>query len=129
MKNTILDNQIDISSLLRASNMLSEAIEQAQSPLEKTGAIQCFEYCYELSWKTMKRILKFKGVSIANPRDTFREAAKNQLISDPEVWFSFILKRNMTSHAYNGDLAEEVFEFLPEFQKELLKFIATITGW
>lgn len=128
MKNTILNDEIDISPLLKAKAMLDNAIEVASSELEKTGAIQCFEYCYELSWKTMKRILKHRGVELASPREVFREAALNGLIDNPEKWFEFIAKRNATSHTYNSKLSKEMFEFLPEFKIELDKFLVAIEG-
>ena len=125
MADVILDT-INIAPLLKAKAMLDEALEIAQSPLEKTGAIQCFEYCYELAWKTMRRILLKKGLETASPRDTFRAAATNRLIEDPEVWFEFIKKRNLTTHTYNLALAEKIFCFLPDFQSELDKLVAHI---
>lgn len=126
MQITILEGELDITPLIKAKTMLDEAIMIAKSPLERTGAIQCFEYCYELSWKTMKRILHYKGVTVNSPRDAFREAVKIQLISDPEQWFSFILKRNLSSHTYDDTLADEIFDFLPEFQTEVTDFIRRI---
>jgi hypothetical protein len=33
----------------------------------------------------MKKVLKFRGVDVETPRDTFREAAKLNLIADAEV--------------------------------------------
>ena len=61
---------------------------------DRAGAIQAFEFCFELSWKTIKRILSQKGVDVRSPRDAFREAATNNLIDDPKIWFQFIEKRN-----------------------------------
>lgn len=46
--------------------------EKARSELEKAGAIQAFEICYELSWKTMKRILAYRGLEANSPREVFR---------------------------------------------------------
>jgi nucleotidyltransferase substrate binding protein (TIGR01987 family) len=127
MKTTICEGEIDISSLLKAKAMLDEALTIAKSPLEKTGTIQCFEYCYELAWKTMKRILHYRGLTPCTPRDTFRDAVNSGLIADPEVWFAFMAKRKLTVHTYRIDLAQEIFDFLPSFQSELNTFIATIT--
>jgi nucleotidyltransferase substrate binding protein (TIGR01987 family) len=126
-KKTILDD-INISPLLRAREQLAQALKTAKSELEKTGAIKCFEYCYELSWKLMRKILLKKGIETNSPRDAFREAAINALINDPEIWFDFILKRNLTSHTYDEKLAKDMFEFLPVFLKEVDKFIDKITS-
>lgn len=122
----IVLGDINIGPFFKARNKLADAIQNAKSELEKTGAIKCFEYCYELSWKLMKKILQKKGIETNNPRDAFREAAKNTLISDPEIWFDFILKRNLTTHTYDENLAKEIFEFLPIFLKEVDKFIQNV---
>jgi len=70
VKNKILGS-LDITALLNAKKRLDNAIIVAQSPLEKTGAIKCFEYCYELSWKLMRKILLKKGIETGSPRDKF----------------------------------------------------------
>jgi nucleotidyltransferase substrate binding protein (TIGR01987 family) len=123
MNDHIIFNDVNITPLLHVREQLDFAIKIAKSELEKTGAIKCFEYCYELSWKLMKKILLKKGVETSNPRDAFREAGINHLVDDPEMWFDFILKRNLTSHTYDEQLANEIFEFLPIFLKEMDKFI------
>jgi hypothetical protein len=42
-------NRVDYSSLVNARNFLSEILQNAKNDYEKTGAIQAFEFCYELS--------------------------------------------------------------------------------
>ena len=126
MSNLIL-GEIDITPLLDAKKNLDAGISSASSDLEKTGAIKAFEFCFELSWKAMKRILAKKGLQVTSPRDAFRVAADNELIKDPETWFKFIDKRNLTVHTYDKKIAEEVLKFLPTFQQELNEFIKTIT--
>lgn len=123
MSKTIIFEDLNLGPLLQARERLSEALKTAKSELEKTGAIKCFEYCYELSWKLMKKILLKKGIEVNSPRDEFREAASIDLINDPEIWFDFILKRNLTSYTYDEKLADEIFNFLPDFLKELDNFI------
>lgn len=61
----------------------------------------------------MKRILRSKNVDINNPRDTIREAAKENLIDDPKEWFVFLENRNLTSHVYNEAIAEKIYNSLP----------------
>lgn len=122
----IILGELNITPLLRAQKTFEEALKTAHSDLERDGAIQRFEYTYELAWKTLKRILHFKGIDVNNPRDIFREAARQKLIDDPKIWFTFIKQRNLTSHTYNQDCAEEIFDNLPKFEKELAKIIETI---
>lgn len=122
MASYIILGELDIAPLLKAQKMFADALVEAKSPLEKTGAIQRFEFCYELAWKTMRRILIKKGLEANNPRDVFRLAAANGLIGSPEQWFESIRKRNL----YDEDLAEAIFDWLPEFKKYLDSFVAII---
>lgn len=118
--------KIDITSLLKAFQKLELFIKNLNSEQEKAGAIQAFEYCYELSWKTMQRLLKKRGKDVNSPRTTFREAALEGFIEDPEIWFDFLKKRNITVHTYEEQEADEVIAILPQFSQELSSFIKKI---
>lgn len=123
----ILNGRISIEALLKARRQLKQAIATAKTELEITGSIKCFEYSYELSWKTMKKILEAMGLTdINSPRLVFAAAAKNGIIIDLDAWNSFIEKRNLTSHTYDETLAHEVFDFLPHFLKHLDALIMKI---
>ena len=79
----------------------------------KSGIIQNFEICYEISWKLMKKWLEENigrtEVDGISRKELFRIASQNKLIDDIEKWFVFHEARNMTSHDYDGIRAEEVF--------------------
>src|SRR3990167_7801078 len=106
----ILDH-INISPLIKAEEFLAHAVCEAKSELEKAGAIQAFEFSYELAWKTLKRVLAYRGIEVASPRETFRAAALEKLIEDPETWFEFIQKKkkNFTEHIYKRKEADKIF--------------------
>jgi nucleotidyltransferase substrate binding protein (TIGR01987 family) len=123
---TIFDDKLSITPLISATHALREALKSAQTQLERDGAIQRFEFTYELLWKTLKKILAFKGIDVNNLRDTFCEAAKNKLIEHPKFWFTVIRKRNLSTHIYNQEMADEIFEFLPEFERELSNILIAI---
>ena len=125
MSNIILGD-IDITPLLNAKKILDDGIKSADSDLEKTGAIKSFEFCFELTWKILKRVLTKRGLTTTSPRDVFRIAADNSIINDPEFWFDTIKKRNLVSHTYKKETAKEVLDFLPKFQTELNKVIHTL---
>lgn len=91
---------------------------------ERAGTIQAFEYCFELSWKTMKRLLHEGGQIANSPKETFRLAAQEGFISDPEVWFDFLKKRNMTVHTYNQNEADKVISICESFSTEIKAFLA-----
>ena len=82
----------------------------------RDGAIQRFEYTYELAWKTMKRALEDANEPpAATRRDLFRQAWEAGLIDDPQAWQVFHEARNDTSHAYRAEYADRVFQAVPAF--------------
>lgn len=114
---------IDISSLIKEKDTFERFRQNLTNDQEKAGAIQSFEFSFELAWKMMKRILDKKGVNVNSPRDTFRQAALNKLIVNPEPWFDFLVKRNLTSHCYDQKYVEQIINKFDEFSKELNSFI------
>lgn len=111
----------NLEQLEKATRALKEALDQPYSDIVRDATIQRFEFCVELSWKVLKKIM---GTSSVAPKTIVREAAQQGLISDPELWLQFIDARNLTSHTYNEDTAKEVYEwvqkFYPALQNELL---------
>ena len=85
----------------------------------RAGVIQNFEFCYELSWKMMKRWLENNlsptEVDGVPRRELFRIAAENRLIDDVNAWMDFHRGRNISSHTYDEVTAETVSELALEF--------------
>jgi nucleotidyltransferase substrate binding protein (TIGR01987 family) len=79
-----LYGEVNYTSLVQARNTLERILKTAHSEAEKMGAVQAFEICYELSWKIMKKILRFRGVEAGAARDVFREAARLELLNGAE---------------------------------------------
>ncbi|MEW6007217.1 MAG: nucleotidyltransferase substrate binding protein [bacterium] len=89
---------------------LKEGIEKAKDELEKDGVIQRFEFTFELLWKTLKIFLEYKGIDVKTPRDSLKEAFRITLIEDEEVFLDMLEDRNVTSHIYDKETSEEIFE-------------------
>ncbi len=116
----------------RALQTLTEAVDLANlrplSQLEQQGLIQGFEFTHELAWNVMKDFLENKGfVGLIGSKDATRTAFKNDLISDGEVWMDMIKARNLSSHTYNIEIAEEIVndilkQFYPAFSAMQLAF-------
>ena len=68
-------HDMSIKNLLKAQAQFETFRIGMIDDRDKAGAIQAFEFCYELSWKTMKRILALRGQETGSPKDTFRKAA------------------------------------------------------
>ncbi len=94
----------------------------------KAGVIHNFKISYELSWKFIKRWLEVnEGQEIVDGvtrRELYRIAFENRLIENVEEWMNFHSTRNITSHSYDAEVANNAYEtavhFLP-FAKKLLE--------
>lgn len=123
-----------LSSYKKAVKKLDEAVSRVKSDfideansdnfideIIKEGVIQRFEYTHELAWKLMKDFLKEKGnTKIYGSKDATREAFAAELIIDGHIWMDMIKSRNHTSHTYNEETADNIFnkimhDYHPEF--------------
>jgi nucleotidyltransferase substrate binding protein (TIGR01987 family) len=98
-------------ALVRLSEGAQLAGQRELSPLEKQGLIQAFEFTHELAWNVLKDYLDTQGIQeVVGSRGATREAFRNGLIADGEVWMDMIKSRNQTSHTYNEETANEITE-------------------
>ena len=108
--------------LKQAVNIISEKIgeDEETDELLKEGLIQRFEYTHELVWKVMKDYAEYQGYTeIRGSRDAFRKAFEIGLISDKR-WMESIEDRNLTSHNYDDETAEEIYESIVNVYYPLL---------
>jgi len=103
--------------LTRVKNSL-EKFEQAQESLERAlktpvvterdiaGVIKSFEYVFELSWKTLRRLLEVLGYEENSPRDVYKAAYQAAVLNDEEIWLDILDARNLTTHTYSKKTAE-----------------------
>lgn len=108
-----------LNNYRKALNRLTQAVrivagqmgsEEEIDDLLKEGLIQRFEYTHELAWKVMKDYAEYQGYTdIRGSRDAIRKAFEMGLITDKR-WMESIEDRNMTSHNYDDDTAEEIYE-------------------
>jgi nucleotidyltransferase substrate binding protein (TIGR01987 family) len=125
VENYLIYGSLDIQPLIRMKNSLSKTLENSELSegelyrTYQTSAVQVFEVSFEIAWKTLQKVLKSISIDVRHSKDTFREAFKINLIKDPKVWFDFLIIRNETSHSYDEDILDDIFDLLPEFIKEL----------
>ena len=84
------------------------------------GAIQKFEFVYELSIKMMKRQLKLlaavpEEIDSSDFRDILRLSARAGLIDTVEDWLLYRKMRNVTSHTYDQDKAQQIYQQISDF--------------
>ena len=116
---TIEDHEFGLESLTAAITRFQEVLAQPKSEWIRDASVQRFEFTFELAWKTAMRFARREGAECNSPRQTFRAAFKLGWIDDDVVWFDMLDDRNMTSHTYNEEFAEELYARLPKYQKLL----------
>ncbi len=94
----------------KALSQLKKFVDKGNlSELEEQGAIQAFEYTYELAWNVLKDFLAYQGeTEIYGSRDAIRKAFQVGLIENGDRWMDAYMSRTKTSHAYNEETAKEV---------------------
>jgi nucleotidyltransferase substrate binding protein (TIGR01987 family) len=77
---------------------------------DKAGLIQGFEFTFELFWKTFQKLAPDAGLEASSPREALAAGAKLHLISVAEgpYWAQMLRDRNLTSHTYNANVADEI---------------------
>src|SRR3990167_1837195 len=126
---------LDFSALQKAIQSLHEAIEiisnhkwfnEQPSAVQNTliaGAIKNFEFVYELSMKMLRRQLEWEAdnpteIDETGFKDLLRMAAEKGLIENVERWFAYRTMRNITSHTYDHEKAQRVYEDTLTFIKD-----------
>jgi nucleotidyltransferase substrate binding protein (TIGR01987 family) len=118
--------ETNLGPLIKAFAKFEKFRIHDQTEQERAGIIQAFEYCFELSWKAMKRLLEERGKIANSPRETFRMAALEGFIDDPELWFEFLKKRNLTIHTYQEHEAASVIAICEPFSIAVKTFLKCI---
>ena len=131
--NLYLDSFAKSIDALERSVKTAGRLDNFDDDLQETiraGVIQNFEITYEQSWKMMKRWLAENVgatyVDGVTRRELFRRASENRLITDVDRWMEYHDARNLTSHTYNEETAQSVFEEAIAFVhdvKSLLKVL------
>ena len=91
----------------------------------RAGAIQAFEFTYELSVKMIQRYLEQVSANPAEVdrvefRSLIRRASEQGLLqSDLDAWMEHRRNRGLTSHVYNEAMAERVFQAAQDFLGEV----------
>ncbi|MFI3227744.1 MAG: HI0074 family nucleotidyltransferase substrate-binding subunit [Clostridia bacterium] len=110
----IMDKFIEkYSKFTQAVDRLNESIlefNQTKSLSVRDGAIQRFEFCTELAWKTIREKLLDEGLTdINSPKSVLRAAFANNIILDEKNWINLISDRNLTSHIYDETSANNIY--------------------
>jgi nucleotidyltransferase substrate binding protein (TIGR01987 family) len=104
----------------RALVTLKEIINTPYSVIVRDATIQRFKYSFEIFWKFVKEYLRVKeGIICNSPKSCFREAFKVKLLTEEETLTALEMTddRNLTSHTYHEEVAEEIYRKIKGYSK------------
>lgn len=111
------------SNFKKAVNQLEAFIEKENiSKFEALGLLHCFEYTFELAWKTMKDYLENEGFEVNSPREAIQTAFQIELITDGHVWIDVLNKRDLIANTYDQNKVSEaeeliIYKYYPEIKE------------
>lgn len=74
----------------------------------RDSIVKKYETLEDLTWKLLSKIFKASGLEINNPRECYKQAFKEGLINNIEIWNDILLSRNSTAHIYDEEDYEEI---------------------
>ena len=101
-----------IDDYIKALCQLEKAVEQPKDEFLRDSVIQRFEFTHELAWKMLKLRLEAEDILVRTPRETLQAALQAGLIEDGNAWSDLQKMRNLTSHTYNEQLADDVYAYV-----------------
>lgn len=96
----------------KAVKALDRALSLPKDDITRDASIQRFEFCVELAWKSARKVM---GTSASAPKQVIREMYRAGLVDNVELWLMSIDQRNLSSHTYNEQLADLVYQFAADF--------------
>lgn len=118
-----------LENFQKALAQLETACEKDEySDLERAGLVQMFEFSYELGWKTLKDLLFYEGYDEKTPRAVIRRAFTANYFDeeDAELWLDALDKRNILSHTYEEEAAEEAVELIRNQYAPMLRRVLNL---
>jgi len=97
---------------------------------DKAGIIQAFEFTFEQSWIAIKKLAENMGQQVPSPKQAFSFAMRQGWIkTEDEVhWLKMISDRNLTSHTYKKQIANEVLgRILGQYIKMLEELFSNLS--
>lgn len=119
IKQTEISNKtrLTFQKLSNALQRLEEILEEPEDPKRASidASIQRFEFCIELFWKALKRLLDDLGKPTTYPKEILQEAYQGNLIDNEQLWLAMLKDRNQTSHTYEEELANQVYHNIKKY--------------
>lgn len=111
-------------ALTKLNEFTQIARQHQETDVFQAAVIQAFEYTFEVFWKTFQKIGQGEGVTIGSPKSAFKFAFQSGLLSEEQVWLDILNDRNMTTHTYHEQIAQQIYariknQYVTAFQHAL----------
>lgn len=88
---------------------LAEALGVPETGLSRDAAIQRFEFCFELAWRSIQDRAREAGLDCRSPKGCLKLAFQQGWLDDEQRWLAILDDRNLTVHTYNEATAIEIY--------------------
>jgi len=86
------------------------ALDEKENEFVRDASIQRFEYCYELRWKLLQKIVEYEdGNRQGGASFNIKRAFELGLLEREDLWIEISRSRNLTTHTYNEEVAENIY--------------------
>ncbi len=112
----------------------SQNLSEINKEAVKESLIKRFDICYDTLWKSVKKHLEDQGLTKMpnSPVGIFREAHKNLLIEDLEIWVDKEKGYNQTridsTHDYSEEKAKGVLSQVSDFIEDATEIFEKLTA-
>ncbi len=120
----------ELTRFSKSLQSLEEAIDASKKKVNKENfeffrdsVIQRFEYTIEQAWKLLKHVLlEEEWLDCNSPKGTIKEGFQNGYITNIDIWFAMIEARNMTSHTYEEENADALYQNIITYKSSLEEY-------
>lgn len=123
MPNNIVESY---KTFKKAYLKLKEFVETDNGSEKDRGAIiNAYQYTFELLWKTLQKYMQqLEMLDELGPGNVIRTAFQYNIIDNGSIYMSMLKNRNLITHTYKEDVAEEIYTRIKEeYMEELENFI------
>lgn len=123
MPNNVIESY---ETFKKAYLKLKEFVETDNGTEKDRGAIiNAYQYTFELFWKTLQRYMQqLEMLDELGPGNVIRTAFQYKIIDNGSTYMSMLKNRNLITHTYKEDVAEEIYsQIREEYIEELENFI------
>jgi nucleotidyltransferase substrate binding protein (TIGR01987 family) len=111
-----MNSKPKLTSFIKAMANLKSILTEKKTSTVRDAAIKRYELCYELAWKSVQEAHRTEGMEVCkSPKACFKQAFKQGWIADEEAFGEMVQNRNLTTHTYNEDLADEIYNNLETY--------------